>query len=365
MCRALTDLGRQVYLFIQSDNKDCKHYLSNNYDLDTPLLNTIIYKPLLKRGNEFFIAICALFKYIRLKKLEKLSCIIISRNVFAAFFFGVVLGKKIIYETHTPESGIIRKGLQGLLLKRQNVETVVISDALKKILVSTYNLKPAADNIHVMHDAAFDDVKCLARHERMIEREIYFPQLNSQYKNYVGYFGHLYPGRGIEVIEGLAKLNDTVLFLVFGGNELDVLRYQQQNTLSNLIFMGHVAPKEVKKTMSLMDVLLMPYQKSVSIGLKFVDTAQWMSPIKMFEYMSTGVPVISSDLPVLKEILIDGHNSLLVEPEDIEGWSAAVVLLLKDEGLATKLANVAHKELSKGYTWNRRAKRMIDILSNE
>lgn len=365
MCRAITDFGHHVDLFIQSENDDWKRYLSKNYDLDTVLLNAVIYKPLFKRGNEFFIALSALFKYLYLKKPEKKACKIISRNVFAAFFIGVVLKKKIIYETHIPESGIIRKNFQRALLKTHHVATVVISEALKKILISTYQFEYYADNIHVMHDAAFDDIKILKQDERVKERNNYFPQLGSEYNDCVGYFGHLYAGRGMEVIEGMAKLNKTVLFLVFGGNEVDVLGYQQQNTLTNLIYMGHVAPKEVKKVMSLMDVLLMPYQKSVSVGLKFVDTAQWMSPIKMFEYMSTGVPIVSSDLPVLKEVLVDEHNSLLVEPEDIEGWSAAVVSLLEDKGKASALASTAHKEFSESYTWNQRAKKMLDLLSDE
>lgn len=364
MCRALTDMGHPVDLFIQSNDKDYQGYLSDSYGLKTNLLEITAYSPIFKRGTEFFIALKALFKYISISKSEKLVCKVISRNVYAAFIFGIILSKKIIYETHIPESGVIRKKLQELLLKKQNVETIVISQALKEILLSTYQLKAKIENIHVMHDAAFDDAKVLHHQEKISERKIYFPQLGGQYKGYVGYFGHLYAGRGIEVIEGLAKQNDNILLLVFGGNEDDLLRYQQQNELTNLIFMGHVSPKDVKKAMLLMDVLLMPYQKSVSVGLDSVDTVQWMSPIKMFEYMSTGVPIVSSNLPVLKEVLIDGQNSLLVEPEDIKGWSDAVNLLLEDNTYARKLANKASLELSESYTWNFRAKRMLDLLNN-
>ena len=58
----------------------------------------------------------------------------------------------------------------------------------------------------------------------------------------------------------------------------------------------------------------MPYQAKVSIGVKGHDTGRWMSPMKMFEYMAAGVPVISSDLAVLREILINEKNALLVSP---------------------------------------------------
>ena len=76
--------------------------------------------------------------------------------------------------------------------------------------------------------------------------------------------------------------------------------------------------------MAACDVLLMPYQRSVSIGVAGHDTARWMSPMKMFEYLASGTPVISSDLPVLREVLADGRNALLAAPDDPGAWLAAL-----------------------------------------
>jgi len=351
-----------VRLFIKSEDGDIQHYLLQNYGLKTNLLDITASRALFKRGTEFYIAVKALFAYVRLGSREKLDVTVISRNIFAAIFFGFLFGKKIIYETHTPESGLVRTKLQEILLKRQNVETVVISDALKRIILKAYEIEHLAEKIHVMHDGAFDD-DCITHPEKMAGRDEHFNGLSDKYKNFVGYFGHLYAGRGIEIIQGLAELHKTTVFLVFGGNEIDVQQYKINNTFQNLLFMGHVAPSEAKKIMSLMDVLLMPYQKSVSVGLKFVDTAQWMSPIKMFEYMSTGIPIISSNLTVLKEVLIDHHNCLLVDPEDIEKWSSSLNMLITNEVLANTLAKKAKSEFSVKYTWNIRAKNMLGILS--
>ena len=129
--------------------------------------------------------------------------------------------------------------------------------------------------------------------------------------------------------------------------------------------MGHLPSKDVKFVMSIMDILLMPYQKSVSVSLKSVNTASWMSPIKMFEYMSVGVPVISSDLEVLREVLVDKHNSLLVKPEDVNEWLTALNLLIKDKNFAKSIGLNAYKEFVEKYTWELRAKKMIgDITIN-
>ena len=88
------------------------------------------------------------------------------------------------------------------------------------------------------------------------------------------------------------------------------------NKSKNLIYMGYFRNKDARKLMSCMDALLMPYQNKVSIGKTKSDTSKWMSPMKMFEYLASGVPVFSSNLPVLQEILIDNVNVFLVSPED-------------------------------------------------
>jgi len=175
----------------------------------------------------------------------------------------------------------------------------------------------------------------------------------------VGYFGHLYPGIGIEIIQGLAAKDPDIAFIVYGGNDKEIKNYTDDNSSENLYFMGYLQPKNVHKAMAMMDVLLMPYQKSVSIGLGDIDTAQWMSPMKLFEYMSVGVPIISSDLPVLREVLADGKNCLLVKPDDIEGWSNALRRISDSPELEAMLGTNAYDEYQKEYTWEIRAKRIL------
>jgi glycosyltransferase involved in cell wall biosynthesis len=103
----------------------------------------------------------------------------------------------------------------------------------------------------------------------------------------------------------------------------------------------------------------MPYQYEVSIGIDFHDTARWMSPMKMFEYMASGVTVISSDLPVLREILQDGFNALLVEPNDSNAWTSALLSLMHDSELPRRLALQARSDFIKYHTWSIRANKII------
>ena len=87
MCKALNNLNYRVTLFIRSEGEDCRNFISDNYEINTKLTNIIETIPLFKRGTEFFIALKALIRYLSLNTSEKNSVLIISRNLFAAFFF--------------------------------------------------------------------------------------------------------------------------------------------------------------------------------------------------------------------------------------------------------------------------------------
>jgi glycosyltransferase involved in cell wall biosynthesis len=363
MCHAFNNLGHSVILFIRSEEKNAKDFIIKNYKIDSSLTKIIETKPFFKKGSEFFIAMKALIKFFTLKNSLKKSYAIISRNIFAAFFLSLLHNQKIIYETHIKETGFFRVLIQKILVKNNNVKVAVITNALKKIIISNYNLQK--NNIDVYPDGAFDGGGSIDSKIKLIKRKKYFSHL-VEVKNFdyfAGYFGHLYAGRGIEVIEQLAKKNHEVLFFVFGGQENDIIKFKKQNELANLIFAGHLPFKDVQLAMSLMDVLLMPYQKSVSVSLESVDTATWMSPMKMFEYMSVGLPIISSDLPVLKEILTHKYNSLLVKPDDVFEWSDALRQLKENQELSSTLGQNAYTDFKKNYTWELRTKRMLNSLS--
>ena len=91
----------------------------------------------------------------------------------------------------------------------------------------------------------------------------------------------------------------------------------------------------------------MPYQTKVSIGSKGHDTGRWMSPMKMFEYMAAGVPIISSDLPVLREILRNEENALLVSPSKHKEWCMALDRLSNDPVLAESIGKCAYSDYKK------------------
>lgn len=287
---------------------------------------------------------------------ERHSTAVLSRNLYAAFALAVLGRRRIIFETHQLESGWHR-WLQRKLLASRHVITVVISQRLVECLAEHHGFRPV--RTLVLHDAAPNGVVPVPQVDRRTRLARLAPLAAGPWRQVCGYFGHLYAGRGIEVIEVMAEMRRDVLFLIFGGNEAEVTARRHANRLENLHYMGHVPHPIAQEAMRSVDVLLMPYQETVSIGVAGHDTARWMSPMKMFEYLATGVPVVSSDLPVLREVLKHETNALLVPPRSPEAWVDAVDRLAREPALSARLGAVAHDEYRQHYTWSARAQRLL------
>jgi len=87
-----------------------------------------------------------------------------------------------------------------------------------------------------------------------------------------------------------------------------------------------------------------------------------MSPLKIFEYMAAGKPIVCSDLPALREILTHGETAFLLDPNDLDGWANTLQMLRNNENLGMSIGSAARKELEEKYEWRVRAKRVLANL---
>lgn len=354
-CAALKSYVSEIKLFAKRSVKSNPEFLKalkSAYGVEFDSQDVVSYYSKSSRGENIKIALAALVSYFLTQKPD----IILSRNLYASFILGVIFRRKMLFETHQLETGF-RKHLQRFIMTRPWVTTVVISERLVDFLKGHHGVSPRVPL--VLHDAAPAGIQPANPDDKLSFISRFLPSREEKWQGVCGYFGHLYPGRGIEVIEAMARERPGVAFLVFGGNEEDVTARRKDNESSNLVFVGHVPYPVAQQAMKSVDVLLMPYQASVSIGLKGHDTAQWMSPMKMFEYMAAGVPLISSDLPALREVLKDGKNALLVEAASAQNWISALDKLLSEPEYGRALGVAAHEDYLEHYTWERRAQRLI------
>jgi glycosyltransferase involved in cell wall biosynthesis len=233
------------------------------------------------------------------------------------------------------------------------VKLVVITQALKGWHLQ--NSRVAPDKILVVPDGAD-----LPRTAAAVECPVEVADNN---KFRVAYVGSLYEGKGIEVVVPLAGRLPEMDFHVLGGSGECLQHWREQSRgQDNLFFHGYCPPAKVPAFLQAMDVLLLPNQQIVhSAGGS--EIGRWTSPLKLFEYMAAGKPIIASDLEVLREILRHRHNCLLCAPDDIDAWKKALMRLHEDRRLAGRIAENALTELHDKYSWEKRAATLLEAMT--
>ena len=176
----------------------------------------------------------------------------------------------------------------------------------------------------------------------------------------VGYAGHLYPWKGLDVLLGALQRLPGVRGLIVGGlaGEPDLARVRAlANELApgRVTFAGQVDPPRVPALLRDADVLVLPNPPSRM-------SAAYTSPLKLFEYMAAGRPIVGSDLPSLREVLRPDENAVLVEAGDPGALAAGIARVLGDPGLAARLAARAREDVIE-WTWDKRAERLETLLA--
>ncbi len=196
-------------------------------------------------------------------------------------------------------------------------------------------------------------------------------QLNLKEGLTVGFTGHIYPGRGADLLFELARQVPNVNFLWVGGTPelVDFWKNKLNEVkMTNVTMTGFVKHELIPLYQAAADVLLMPYSRSIEAS-SGQDIAEVINPMKMFEYMAAGRGIVSADLPSIREVLNEG-NAVLVEPvEDgnrewgIGSWKAAIESLLADEPRRLALGAQARLDVEQ-LTWVKREERVMGTIKN-
>ena len=111
----------------------------------------------------------------------------------------------------------------------------------------------------------------------------------------------------------LANKDRVNSYFIYGGtgSEIEKLKYKINN--SNTKIFKQVSYKKIKKILLKMDILLLPYTKKVTVSGDVGNIYNFMSPMKMFDYLGYGKIILSSNVPVLREIIKNKKNAILIK----------------------------------------------------
>ena len=279
----------------------------------------------------------------------------LTRDLVFAWFATRVFGIPTVYDAHHPPVNRVARRIIGSFSRSENLLGMSFnSQGLREIYlrlgIAGRNSVVAPNGFE--RDAFEEDGDISSLRKRLdlpLERKI------------VCYCGNTYVGRGLEILVRAAARMPEVEFLIVGGRDRDNALWcemARQEGVGNFRMEGFVAQREVAAYLLASDVLVMPYSSGVTIR-DGTEAGEFTSPLKLFEYMAAGKPIVATEVPSVLEVLRPGENSVVTPPDDEEGFIRALGLVLADSELCARISDGARSDAA-GYTWESRVERIIE-----
>ncbi len=349
VCQALVHLGHDIRLFAPRETEPVSmNSLLTHYGLRTPFdIQWLASVSVLKRYDFTLYSMLAARKF----KADLVYTWLLNAAVVALW-----LGWPVVLEMHAEVTGHVGPWLMRRFWR---------SSTRKRMLVTT---RPLRDAIETVADSQFPEEAVqiapngvdLVQYESLPGAAEARHQLGLVERPTIGFTGHIYPGRGADLLFELARRMPEVNFLWVGGKPDEVSHWRAQLAeagASNVTMTGFVENSRLPLYQAAADVLLMPYGRSISAS-SGQDITEVINPMKMFDYMAAGRAIVSADLPVIHEVLNEG-NAVFCEPGNVAAWERTLRALLADETRRAALGAQARKDVS-GYTWIARAERALE-----
>ena len=175
----------------------------------------------------------------------------------------------------------------------------------------------------------------------------------------VGFVGTLKPWHGLPtLVEAFAHIHrqgNNIRLMIVGdgpGREDLVKHLTARNLTESVEFTGAVDPSEIPGLLSTMDVAVAPYPNLANF---------YFSPLKVYEYMAAGLPVVATRIGQLAELIQDGMNGFLVPPDDPDAMAAVLDKLRCEPDLRIRMGQMARTTILFQHTWDAAVSRIIDL----
>ena len=369
-CEAFADAGMRVTLWaarrintpdMRGIHDPYAYYgVKANFDLKRiPCLDALVWvgerNRLLTRGA-FFLQVATFTLMAAILALFTRADMYYSRDLPVILALSLIKpSQRIAYEPHRRSQSGLGKWLQDLAVRRAGT-TIPITPRLADDLITD---GAEADRILPAHDGIRRERFAQMPDQTTARREIGWPE-DVFIVGYVGRLHTLSMDKGVGIlIEALRGFDQVGLGLVGGPDEMAATLREQWIRAGlapeYFLYSGQVTAPQVPLYLSAFDVCAMPHPQTKQF-------ARYTSPLKLFEYMASGRPIIASDMPGWADVVTDGESALLVAPSDVAALREAITRLRDNPALGAQLAANARQRVLQHYTWDARARHILDKI---
>jgi glycosyltransferase involved in cell wall biosynthesis len=268
--------------------------------------------------------------------------------------FGLLHGMPVVFEIHLQPTGLFGPVWHHLLASLGGRKRLAaITRALVNLLQRYFHMDLPADEVVIAPNGVE-----LERFHALPDSVTARRQLGFHEAPTVMCTGHLYAGRGADLFLALAKSLPQAQFVWVGGRPEAIETWKRLVESENVTFTSFIPNRDLPLYQAAADILLMPYSSSIMGSSGSADSAAVASPMKMFEYMAAGRAIVSSDLPVIREVLNE-KNVVFCKADEVGDWRLEIETLLSDDNRRIELGKQAQQDVQ-GYTWIARAQRIMN-----
>lgn len=273
-------------------------------------------------------------------------------------FFLKLSGKKVIYDAHenvplqvTSKFYLVRP-LHWIMAKSVKIFEEMGVRAFDGTIVATEGIKNRFPSRY------FHKTEVV---RNFVDPEEIMPSPFSEKEKNLCYVGGISYNRGIDLL--VKCIEGTGMMLKLAGkfhNERYLKKMKKMHGWKNVSYLGLLDRESIKKLYedSYMGLLLLRPRENFKDSL----------PIKLFEYMAAGIPVLASDFPLWREIIEDNRCGVVVDPLNVEEVRKKTKKLLANTALAEEMGRNGRMLVLNKYNWKQEKEKLKDfytqILSN-
>ena len=366
LLKSLSQAGHEIDVITYPEGED-REYPGVTYHRVKPIGKITGVKPGFSL-KKLYLDLFILFKFIRLLFTNRYSVVhAVEESVYFAMLLCPIFRLPYIYDMDSsmvtqlidkaPTLSFVEKPLRFIESLPARFAKVVVPccDALVDD-VTPYRSKKSKPTIALKDISLLDKTRAETTTGLDIQRDILGADSTPKNTKVCMYIGNLESYQGIDLmIDAFAQTTSDselpIALIVVGGEQGDIQKYKAMadnlKVGESVYFLGKQPVSDLYALMQQADILLSPRTQGVN------------TPMKVYSYLDSGVPVIATRLPTHTQVM-DDENSMLVEPNKVD-FSRGIQSLVDDQARCRALTENAADFISREHSWNS-FKRVVDEI---